>query len=73
MIELSPREQQVYALLIQGYGYKKMAAELKIAKRTVYAHIANMREKAHCTTNAQLVYKMMMQDIARNDNGAGSG
>lgn len=66
MIELSPREQQVYGLMIQGYGYKQIATELGITKRTVNAHITNMREKMHCTTNAQLVYKI--EHASQNTN-----
>ena len=68
MITLSPRQQQVYGLMIQGYGYKQIATELGITERTVNAHITSMREKMHCITNAQMVYKI--EHASQNTNSA---
>ena len=41
-IKLGPREQQIADLVLQGYGTEEMAAELKIKRRTVKAHLARL-------------------------------
>lgn len=41
-VTLGPREEQIAALLLQGYENKDIAAELKMAKRTVKAHFNRM-------------------------------
>lgn len=62
MITLTPRQQQVYELLIQGYTYQGIAKVLNISKRTVNAHIAAAREATKSANNEQMVYKILTQD-----------
>lgn len=52
---LSPREQQVLALLAQGQTSKEIATALTISPRTVETHRANMMQKLEARTLADLV------------------
>jgi len=42
---LTPRERQLFALLVQGMPYKEIAAELKISRRTVEHHRENVHAR----------------------------
>lgn len=42
---LSPRESQVFKLLLDGMGYKEIAVELDISPKTVSIHRANVLNK----------------------------
>lgn len=44
---LSPREQEVLQLLMKGFSYKMIAAELIISVETVRTHIKRIYEKLH--------------------------
>ena len=46
---LSPREREVCELLARGEGIKAIARKLGITRRTVKAHIANVKRKAGIT------------------------
>ncbi len=52
---LSPREQQVLNLIVNGYLNKQIAAELGIALRTVETHRASIRQKLQVDSVAGLV------------------
>lgn len=45
--KLAAREQQILQLLMKGYSYKMIAAELNISIETVRTHIKRIYEKLH--------------------------
>jgi FixJ family two-component response regulator len=52
---LTPRERAVFALVVAGNLNKHVAAELGISERTVKAHRAQVMEKMHASSLAELV------------------
>ena len=66
--QLTPREAEVAALLVQGYTYKRIARELErlggrpISDNTVRAHVGNIAWKLGVTENAKAG---VMAEIAR--------
>jgi FixJ family two-component response regulator len=63
---LTPREQEVFAGVVAGKPNKEIAAELGIAERTVKAHRAQVMEKTHAGSLAELV---SIADRLRGDAG----
>ncbi|HEX9785386.1 MAG TPA: response regulator transcription factor, partial [Opitutaceae bacterium] len=53
--ELSKRENEVLALLAQGYLYKEIADALGIGRETVNTYIRRIYEKLHVHSRAQAV------------------
>lgn len=53
--ELTKRENEVLALLVQGYLYKEIADTLGISVETVNSHIRKVYEKLHVHSRAQAV------------------
>lgn len=53
--ELSKRENEVLALLAQGYLYKEISATLGISTETVNTYIRRIYEKLHVHSRAQAV------------------
>lgn len=53
--KLTPREQEVFALVVSGNMNKETAAELGMAERTVKLHRAHIMEKMGATSLAELV------------------
>lgn len=45
MIKLTPREQEVMALVEQGLRYKVIGERLGISNQTVKIHLKNVRQK----------------------------
>ena len=54
---LSEREKQVLQLLVEGYSYKMIAAEIFIAIDTVRSHIKKIYEKLHVNSKSEAVAK----------------
>jgi DNA-binding NarL/FixJ family response regulator len=54
---LSDREKQVLQLLVNGYSYKMIAAEMFIAIDTVRSHIKKIYEKLHVNSKGEAVAK----------------
>ena len=52
---LTPRQQEVLALLVRGKCNKTIAAELGCAERTVELHVTACLEKAGCEQRSELV------------------
>jgi len=56
--KLSSREQQILQLLMRGYSYKMIAAELDIAIETVRTHIKRIYEKLHVHCAQEAINKI---------------
>ncbi|MFD0893894.1 response regulator transcription factor [Luteolibacter ambystomatis] len=56
---LSPREIQVLELLVQGFAYKEVAAELGISYSTVQRHIESIYRKLHVHSRTHAVSKYL--------------
>jgi len=52
---LTTREREIMSLVVEGTGNKLIAAELGISQRTVEIHRANVMQKMHAHSLAQLV------------------
>ncbi|ASP40954.1 DNA-binding response regulator [Bacterioplanes sanyensis] len=63
---LSPREEDVLALLAEGMGNKEIARELDISVRTVEAHRMKIKQKLNISTSAGLVRYALDNGITRN-------
>ncbi len=60
---LSDREKQVLQLLVEGYSYKMIAAEMFIAIDTVRSHIKKIYEKLHVNSKSEAVAKAFKDRI----------
>ncbi len=56
---LSPREQEILALLAKGYLYKEISDRLGITIGTVRAHLHKVYEKLHVQTRTEAVVKFL--------------
>jgi DNA-binding CsgD family transcriptional regulator len=59
--ELTPREREVAAQLMQGLTSKQIGRQLGISHRTVELHRARLMRKYSAATTAELVNKLMAQ------------
>lgn len=62
---LTPREQEVLALVVQGKANKVMAGDLGVSQRTVEIHRARVMEKMGAQSLAQLV--RMTIELEKNE------
>ncbi len=53
-VALSPREQEVLALVAEGRSNKAIAETLFVSPNTVKSHVASLLSKLHADTRAQL-------------------
>ena len=56
---LSARELEVLQLLVKGYAYKEVAAELSISYSTVHTHIERIYEKLHVHSRSHAIAKYL--------------
>jgi len=56
---LTPREKEIFTLLIDNYNTKDIANELKISEKTVRNHISNAMQKLSVTGRAQAVVELI--------------
>lgn len=56
--KLSAREQEILQLLMKGYSYKMIAAELKITIETVRTHIKRIYDKLHVHSAQEAINKI---------------
>jgi len=61
--DLSDREKEVLQLLVNGYSYKMIAAEMFIAIDTVRSHIKKIYEKLHVNSKSEAVAKAFKDKI----------
>jgi DNA-binding NarL/FixJ family response regulator len=64
-IQLTPREQQVLALLASGLGQKEIAAALVISEKTVATHIQRLLSKLGAHSRAQAVATAHREGLVR--------
>ncbi|HUP14224.1 MAG TPA: response regulator transcription factor [Niastella sp.] len=60
---LSEREKAVLQLLVNGYSYKMIAAEMFIAIDTVRSHIKKVYEKLHVNSKSEAVAKAFKNNM----------
>lgn len=60
---LSEREKQVLILLVNGYSYKMISAEMFIAIDTVRSHIKKIYDKLHVNSKSEAVAKAFKDKI----------
>ena len=58
-VELTPREREVAALLIQGLTSKGVGKRLAISPRTVDVYRARLMRKTNAATTTELVHKLL--------------
>ena len=56
---LTAREQDVLTLLVRGFSYKMISAELQVGIETVRSHIKNIYGKLHVNSKSEAVAKAM--------------
>jgi FixJ family two-component response regulator len=69
---LTPREKEVFALVVRGKLNKQIAHELNIAERTIKAHRQQVMEKCEVQTLAELVLIAERLGILSPPNGSNS-
>ncbi len=57
--ELTPREREIAALLVQGKTSKTIAREVDLSPRTVEMHRAKLMRKFAAATSSELVHKLV--------------
>ncbi|MAD46653.1 MAG: DNA-binding response regulator [Oceanospirillaceae bacterium] len=62
---LSPREEDVLALLAEGMGNKEIARELDISVRTVEAHRLKIKQKLGVSNSAAMIRYALDHNITR--------
>jgi DNA-binding CsgD family transcriptional regulator len=55
VITLTPREYDVYRLLVEGYTLKECAKELSVKYSTVNTHMTSLYKKLGVSTRAELI------------------
>ena len=68
--QLTKREQEVLALILQGWVDKAIAAQLGMSCATVRTHVARLKEKLDVTTRAQFGEALRATEDRRQDGGA---
>ncbi len=54
---LTPREYELYLLLVEGYTLKECASKLSIKYSTVNTHMTSIYKKLEVNTKAELIIK----------------
>ncbi|MFA9208768.1 MAG: response regulator, partial [Yersinia sp. (in: enterobacteria)] len=60
---LTPREKEVFQLLINGVSVKSIADQLSLSHKTVHVHRANILGKLHCETTVELVHFALQHQL----------
>jgi DNA-binding NarL/FixJ family response regulator len=61
--DLSEREKEILQLLVQGFSYKMIAAEIKISLDTVRFHIKKIYDKLHVHSATEAVSKAIKDGL----------
>ena len=57
--ELTPREREIAALLVEGKTSKSIARQIELSPRTVEMHRAKLMRKFSASTSSELVHKLV--------------
>ncbi|MBI1891715.1 MAG: PAS domain-containing protein [Burkholderiales bacterium] len=57
--ELTPREREIAALVVEGKTSKLIARQIGLSPRTVEMHRANLMRKFSATTSGELVHRLV--------------
>lgn len=63
MLSLTSREHDVLSLLVRGFSYKMIAAELKVSIETIRSHIKNIYQKLHVSSKSEAVAKALQNKL----------
>lgn len=63
LVNLTPREHDVLALLVRGFSYKMIAAEQNVSIETVRSHIKNIYDKLHVNSKSEAVIKALQNKL----------
>lgn len=58
-IILTPREREIFLLLIENYSTKDIASKLTISEKTVRNHISNVIQKLGVESRIQAVFELI--------------
>ena len=58
-IILTPREKEIFRLLVKNYSTKDIAKELNISEKTVRNHISNVIQKLGVESRIQAVFELV--------------
>lgn len=61
--ELTPREKEVFELLVNGLSVKAIAGQLDLSHKTVHVHRANVLGKLQCATTVELVHFALQHQL----------
>ena len=56
---LTPREKEIFNLLIDNYSTREIAEDLKISEKTVRNHISNVMQKLGVNGRASAVVELL--------------
>ncbi|WP_447887846.1 response regulator [Serratia fonticola] len=60
---LTPREKEIFDLLVNGLSVKTIAQQLTLSHKTVQVHRANILGKLHCDTTVELVHFALQHQL----------
>ena len=63
--ELTPREREIAALLVEGKTSKVIARQIALSPRTVEMHRAKLMRKFSAATSSELVHKLVGMHLPR--------
>ena len=56
---LTPREKEIFKLLLNNYSTKELADELNISEKTVRNHISNVMQKLDVNSRYQAIIELI--------------
>lgn len=63
LIILTPREKEIFQLLVTGISVKALAEQLSLSHKTVHVHRANILSKLNCETTIELVHFALQHQL----------
>lgn len=68
-LDLTPREQEVLALLAEGSSNQQIAERLFISIKTVKTHVSNILQKLHLSDRTQARFWAIQRQASEDDQG----
>jgi DNA-binding NarL/FixJ family response regulator len=62
---LTERELEILAMLVQGLSYKMIASKCFVSYSTINSHISHIYQKLHVKSGTEAVAKAIEQDLVR--------